>query len=143
MVQPVLVIERLFDASPERLFAAFTDPTILAEWWGPETMRASEPTVDLRVGGGYQLNMMSPDGNLIELSGVYQHIEAPVKLVFTWAWGGDNPDGETWVTLLFDPVSHQKTRLTLTQTGFSSEHRKDLHNQGWTSSFNCLDALFT
>ena len=139
---PILVIERVFEATADRLFAAFTEPSILAQWWGPESVRASNPVVDLRVGGRYQLDMLSPDGKLIELSGTYQHIEVPTKLVFTWTWGGENPDGETLVTLRFDPISDHRTRLTLTQTGFASENRRDQHHEGWTSSFRCLDNVF-
>lgn len=135
---PVLRMTRTLNATPERVFHAFTDTELLARWWGPEGCTASDPKVDLRVGGTYHLNMQQASGDLIHLSGTYQVVEPPHRLVFTWKWGGENPDGETLVTLDFHNRDGS-TELVLTHEGFSSDERRDRHNQGWSSSIDCLE----
>src|SRR3954453_19127452 len=54
-----ILITRVFDAPRELVFQAWTDPGHVAQWFGPEgfdTPRESV-TVDLRVGGRYQLGV--------------------------------------------------------------------------------------
>ena len=58
-----LRVERTYDASPEEVFDAWTNPEVLRRWWAvhPEgTTPIAE--VDLRVGGRYRLSMESPEG---------------------------------------------------------------------------------
>jgi len=50
-----LVIDRALDASPQRVFAAFTETSQLASWYGPEGMAAEIFSNDVRPGGSYEL----------------------------------------------------------------------------------------
>lgn len=85
--------------------------------------------------------MRSPEDTNHTVIGVYREIDKPERLSFTWAWEtGDMPDAETLVTLDFTEVS-EGTELTLTQEGFPTEEFRDRHEQGWTSSFVCLDSV--
>lgn len=84
----MLNIRRLYHASRERVFRAWTDPNQLKKWFAvAEGFTTPIADVDLRVGGRYRLGMKPPgeDGVLI-VSGVYQQILPPEKLVFTWRW---------------------------------------------------------
>ncbi len=59
-----------FEASPEALFAAWTEPEILRQWFrvSPDyTTPIAE--VDLRVGGRYRLGMRTPEGEDIVAGG--------------------------------------------------------------------------
>ena len=72
------------------------------------------------------------------VSGIYREIEAPSRLVFTWAWHeGDKRGHETIVTVALKPHG-AGTELTLTQSRFESAVARDMHAQGWSSSFDCL-----
>ena len=141
-VDTTLVIERRFAAAPERVYAAFTDASILSEWFGPEGMEIPEADVDLRVGGAYRIRMKSTttdDDHTV--AGIYKEIDPPKRLSFTWAWQGEEMPGvETLVTLEFEAAG-TGTVMTLTQEGFENTHFRDRHNEGWCSSFNCLDAV--
>jgi uncharacterized protein YndB with AHSA1/START domain len=59
-----VLITRIFDAPRERVFRAWTDPDELAEWYGPERFDTPRDRIriDLRVGGRYELTMVSRDG---------------------------------------------------------------------------------
>jgi hypothetical protein len=48
-----LVVRRVIRATPERLFEAWTEPTQILGWWGPEGATCEGAEVDLRVGGRY------------------------------------------------------------------------------------------
>ena len=57
-----VLITRIFDAPRERVFRAWTDPDALAAWYGPEHVETPRDRIhiDLRVGGRYELTMVSP-----------------------------------------------------------------------------------
>lgn len=133
----VLRMEREFAAPPERVFAAFTDPRLFAQWWGPEGMACPVCEIDLRVGGTWRTCMR---GTLGEhwVSGVYREIAPPRRLAFTWAWEENGARGhETVVEIEFLPAG-RNTRLVLRHSGFESAESRGNHSHGWGSSFDCL-----
>jgi uncharacterized protein YndB with AHSA1/START domain len=58
--QGEVLITRVFDAPREQVFAAWTDPEQIAQWYGPERLDVPHEHVhvDLRVGGLYELLMI-------------------------------------------------------------------------------------
>jgi uncharacterized protein YndB with AHSA1/START domain len=137
-----LRLEREFKAPPERVFAAFTDPKLLAQWWGPEGMSCPVCEIDLRVGGHWRTCMRGAEGEHW-VSGVYREILPPRRLAFTWAWEENGVRGhETVVEIEFAPAG-RNTRIVLTQRTFETKDGRDNHSKGWTSSFACLDRFLT
>jgi len=137
----VLRLERLIAATPERLFALWTDPEQLVKWWGPDGYQVPDYALDVRPGGRWRTTVHAADGAIKTVSGVYRAIEKPRRLVFTWAWHGD--DGarghETEITVTFEPVPGG-TRLTLVQRAFEGKEVRDRHVWGWSSSLDRLAA---
>ncbi len=135
-----LVIERTFKASPERVFKAWTDPSVLIRWWGTDAYQAPAPQLDVRVGGAWRSPMVGPNGEQHTVSGVYREIAPPRKLAFTWAW--DQEDGsrghETVVDVTFEPVPGG-TKIRLVQSVFQTPKSRDGHDFGWASSFDRLE----
>jgi len=136
-VASVTIVRRL-PAPPERVFAAFTNPDVLRQWWGPEGASTPDPEVDLRVGGAYRLDIVGSDGSVHGLTGEYIEIDPPRRLAFTWNWTQGNYTGvETKVELDF-VARDDGTELTLTHSGFASTEMCEDHRSGWESSFLCL-----
>ena len=134
----ILRIERVFAATPQRLFDAWTIADQLVRWWGPEGATASHHDLDIREGGAWITTMRHAGGDENTVSGVYRIIEPPKRLVFTWAWHNDGTRGhESEVALNFEPVDGG-TRMVLVQKTFQSADMRDKHRMGWTSSFNDL-----
>ncbi len=126
-------LRRVFSASAETLFAAWTDPDQLLQWWGPPGSVVQSVEVDLRQGGSYRIGFLHPDGNAYHVYGVYQEIQPPRKLAFTWRWEQPQMDiGESLVTLLFESESPQKTAVILTHSQLPSEDARHHHEEGWT-----------
>jgi glutathione S-transferase len=135
-----LVIKRHFNAPPERVFAAFTEKSLMQAWYGPENMTVPHCDVDARVGGKYRVEMHSPSGLVHVVTGEFKEIRPPERLVYTWGWlNGAGRGPETVVTLSFAPRDGG-TDLTLEQSGFLTEESRQQHNRGWLSSFEALDA---
>ena len=139
----VLVIERIFNAEPGRVFAAFASAEALSQWFGPEGCDVLEAEVDFRVGGRYRLRIDTTDGGEIDLVGGYREIAKPDKLAFTWRWEGNpnfNPC-DSLVELIFS--QHESgTLLKLVQTGIGDGEDLASHEWGWGSTFNKLEKLF-
>ena len=82
-----LRVERSYDALPEEVFDAWTNPEVLRRWWAvhPEgTTPIAE--VDLREGGRYRLSMEGPDGERHTVQGEYSEVDRPHRLVYSWRW---------------------------------------------------------
>lgn len=134
-----LRIERLIAAPPEKLFAMWTDPKLMALWFAPDEMSAESCAADATPGGKWQVVMRHPAGRRSTVSGVFRAVEPPKRLVFTWAWLDETGvrGHETEVTVTFEPAPGG-TRLTLVHRGFATEDGRRQHNQGWDG---CLDKL--
>lgn len=131
--------ERVVDATPERVFALFTERTELSRWWGPRGFTTPEIDIDPRVGGRYRFTMQPPEGEAFHLSGEFVDVRPPHRLSFTFRWDEPAPDDrETIVVISLDPVG-AATRVSLTQGTFATEERLELHRNGWTESFEKLD----
>lgn len=77
-----IVSTRLFDATREQVFQAWTDPVILARWWGPKDFRNTFHEFDARPGGVWRFVMHGPDGTDYKNESVFREIEQPARIVF-------------------------------------------------------------
>ena len=122
-----VAITHVFDAPIEQVFRAWTDPDELAAWYGPAGMRTPRENIqiDLRVGGRYELTMVSLDGDR-EFSIGYEIVElSPPELLvlrsdpMPAASKGDS----TTVRVALEDL-HGRTRMTLTDgpLPFGREH---------------------
>ncbi|MEQ9557605.1 MAG: SRPBCC domain-containing protein [Rhodospirillales bacterium] len=140
-----LLLTRTFAAPRALLFKLWTQPEQIVRWWGCAEAGDVKFTNDLRVGGVFTAVMQLPGGHTHRITGVYCKIEAPERLVFTWAW--ENTDGfqggETLVTVTFVDKDGQ-TELTLRHESFAQEDHRDAHGEGWGASLDRLaDILAT
>ena len=78
-----LVLERTVDVTPERVWAAWTEPELLMQWFTPAPWKTVACELDLRPGGACRTTMESPDGDRYPNSGVYLQVEPNRLLVFT------------------------------------------------------------
>ena len=98
-----VVITRVFDAPRALVWKAWTDPKMMAQWFGPRGFTASVPELDVCVGGALRIVMHGPDGNDYPMQGVFREIVAFERRVFsniaTDKDGKHLLEGETTVTL--------------------------------------------
>ena len=138
-----LRLERTFRAPPGRVFAAWTEATHLARWFGPPGAQVARCSLDLRVGGTWAVTLAgNPRG--LAVSGRYLEIDPPRRLSFTWAWHEDGTletprEHETVVTIDFRPVD-AGTSIALVQSRFRDAAGAANHRAGWTLALGQLGA---
>jgi uncharacterized protein YndB with AHSA1/START domain len=112
------VISRVFDASRERLWQAWTEVERLKQWFSPKGFTVIAAKLDLRPGGTYHYGMRTPDGQEIWGRFVYREIVKPERLV--WINSFSDKDGG----LTTHPMNPAWPREMLTKVSF-----KDLGNR--------------
>ena len=131
-----LTVTRAIKARPEQVFDAWLNPDMLMRFMQPGPgMTTPQATSDPRVGGRFDL-IMANGSDEMPHGGIYQVIERPHLLVFSW----ESPfsvEGST-VRLEFKPEG-TGTLVTLTHMRFPSEESRDNHHGGWTSILAKLD----
>ena len=136
--KPSLTIKRRFNAPPAKVYAAWTDPQMIARWFGPAGVERVEAESDLRVGGRYSIAMHVP-GDRHDVLGVYREIVPNQKLVYTWAWKS-TPERDSLVTVTFKPDG-EGTLLTLMHEQFFDTDARDRHQHGWAGAIDKLEKL--
>ena len=132
------VVERRYDASPERVFAAWADPEAKGRWFVDSEARLE---LDFRVGGRERSRGTAPDGNAYRYEALYQDIVPPERIVYTY----DMHLEETRIsvslaTVEFKAVADNGTRLVFTEQGaFLDGHESAAGRAGGMGSL--LDAL--
>jgi len=141
-----LSIRRTFNATPQRLFRAWTEASELVKWFGPEGVVTENAKTDLRIGGAYSMTMRIPTGDVVVHHGVYREIIVNEKLVFTWVLDGQNCEGsedencETIVTIYFNELEGA-TELVIIHDFLPTQKARDNHEFGWTGCLENLELL--
>lgn len=76
-----IINTRLFDAPRERVFRAWSDPELLARWWGPKGFTNTFHEFDFRPGGRWRFLMHAPSGASFPNESVFQEIVPPERIV--------------------------------------------------------------
>ena len=125
------------------VWQALTDPKEVASWWGPRGF--SVPSIDFEpaVGASYTIAMQPPEGELFHLRGEFREVEPPARLAYTFNW--EPPDADDRETLVRLELRERgaTTEVSLTQGEFATQSRLELHDGGWTDSFDRLEALLS
>ncbi len=139
-------IVRVFDAPRDLVWQAWTDPKMLAQWFGPRGFTSSVPQWELRVGGALRIVMHGPDGNDYPMKGVFTQVKPPERLAYTnIALDGDGNhllEGDTTVSL---SDSGGKTTMVLTshmvgRVPFAPQMLAGME-AGWTQSIDKLEEM--
>lgn len=134
-----LEIVREIRATPEQVFRALTDPEELMKWWGAKgTLTGAH--VNLRPGGEYRFEFLSPQGDAAWVKGQYQVVDPSRRIVKTW-FNSKFPDLRNTVELNLAPIAGG-TRLTLVHSGLAGrpEAFQD-YEKGWPEVLGYLQGV--
>jgi len=138
-----LEIKRFINAPRDRVYAAWTDPVQLKEWWGPKEVRTLTIVADTGVGGKYRWDLVNQEGEKMSVFGEYQELVPGKKVVFTWKWD-DDADWKDYDSIVSVEFSDRDggTELRLTHVKLPSEASRDRHTEGWNSVIDRLEKFF-
>jgi uncharacterized protein YndB with AHSA1/START domain/predicted enzyme related to lactoylglutathione lyase len=139
--KPSLTIKRRLNASPARVFSAWTEPQKIMRWFGPAGAQCTHAEFDARVGGRFTIAAISPNGERHQVGGTVREVVPDRKLVYSWAWHS-TPERESLVTVEFKPDG-EGTLLTLTHEQFFDQDARDRHQYGWNGALDKLEQLCT
>ena len=121
-------IERVFEAPRERVFAIYTDPELIPEWWGPRGTSAIVDEMDVRPGGSWRFVIRNSDGSETGFRGTYREVVAPERIVQTFEWEG-MPGHVSVETATFEDLG-DRTRVTTTSIFHTTEERDGMLGSG-------------
>ena len=133
-----LRLERTYDAAPEVVFDAFTDPEAQQELYADAPDWIVEATCDLRVGGRWSIAFGPPGSTPARETNVFQVVDRPRRLVYASTMA--MPDGsniDTSMEVTFEEEAG-RTRLTIVQRGFPTPERREEFAGGWSSILDRL-----
>jgi uncharacterized protein YndB with AHSA1/START domain len=139
LAKPSITLKRHIKAPPAKVFAAWTQATQLARWFGPHETRPDtlKAELDVRVGGKFRVSFDAIDGEYHEVGGTYREVVPDQRLQFTWAWHS-TPERESLLTISLKPDG-AGTLLTLLHEQFFDEAARDGHEKGWTDLLGKLE----
>ncbi|MCB0220809.1 MAG: SRPBCC family protein [Chrysiogenetes bacterium] len=117
-----IVIMREFDAPRELLWEAWTNPKLVAQWWGPDGFTTEIETMDVRVGGVWRLTMIGPDGKRYPNASVFQEVVKPERLVFRHGGGKKGESANFDACWTFEDLGG-RTRVTIRMICATKEER--------------------
>ncbi len=135
-------VERIFNAPRARVWQAFTDPKLVAQWWGRGNKLVIE-RMEVERGGHWRYIEHSSDGPH-GFEGRYREVTPPQRLVQTFEWDG-LPGYVMIETVNFEDLGDGRTRVVTTMLAHTTEERDGMLNsgmeEGMNQSYGALDKL--
>jgi uncharacterized protein YndB with AHSA1/START domain len=135
-------IERIFNASRDRVWQAFTDPALVAQWWGRGNKLVIE-RMEVERGGHWRFVEHSTDG-IHGFEGRYREVTPQERIVQTFEWDG-MPGYVAIETMVLDDLGDGRTRVVTTSLFHSTEERDGMlrsgMEEGLNQSYAALDRL--
>jgi len=151
-----LVLERTIAVRPERVWAAWTEPELLMQWFTPAPWKTVVADVDLRPGGRFFTTMESPEGTRYPNSGCYLQVDPNRLLVFTSMLSqdyrpsvlGDGPGDLAFtarieVEATTDGGTHYRAVALHANEEDRNQHADMGFAEGWGAALDQLVALMT
>jgi uncharacterized protein YndB with AHSA1/START domain len=114
-LQSTFVIERTYDAAPQRVFDAWADPAAKGQWFGPPEKPGY--TLEFYVGGHERFTAGGPDGHVYEFDALYQDIVPGYRILYTYDMHRDKERISVSLATVEIAAAGEGTRLTLTEHG--------------------------
>jgi uncharacterized protein YndB with AHSA1/START domain len=135
-------VERIFDAPRDLVWRAFTEPDLIAKWWGRGNKLDVE-RMDVERGGHWRFVEKSPDGEH-GFEGRYREVTQPERIIQTFEWDG-MPGYVVLETAVFEDLGDGRTKLVSTSLFFTAEERDGMlgsgMEEGMSESYAALDKL--
>jgi len=129
-----IVSERVFDAPRELVFKTYTDPELVAEWWGLRSTTTIVDKMEVRAGGGWRFVQRNEDGTETAFRGTYREVTPPERIVQTFEWEG-MPGHVLVETVTFEDLG-ERTKMVNTSLFHTTEERDGMLEAGMESGMN-------
>jgi uncharacterized protein YndB with AHSA1/START domain len=139
-----LVLSRLIDSTPHKLYRAWTEPDLLKQWFAPKPFTTPIAELDVRPGGANLIVMRGPDGKDMPNRGIYLEVVPNERLVFTDAYlKAWEPSTKPFMTVIVTFENEAgKTRYTARVRHWTAADREAHEKMGFHKGWGqCTDQL--
>ena len=126
-------VERIFNASRDRVWQAFTDPKLIAQWWGRGNKLVIEK-MEVEKGGHWRV-VEHADGQTHGFEGRYREVTPQERIVRTFEWDG-MPGYPIVETEEFVDLGDGRTKLIATSLFYQTEERDGMMQSGMEGGMN-------
>lgn len=124
-----IVIKRVFDAPPEAVFQAMTDPAQIPQWWGPRQYQTIVDYADVRNGGSWRYLNRDDQGNEYAFHGVFHDITPAQRVTQTFEFEGV-PGHVSLETATLEPLDGGRTQCVAVSVFQSVQDRDRMVQSG-------------
>ncbi|MGW0041245.1 SRPBCC family protein [Rhodococcus sp. NPDC003348] len=135
-------VERVFDAPRARVWAAYTEPDLIAQWWGRGNPLDVEKW-ELEVGGHWRF-VEHHEGGSDGFEGRFREVVPQERLVYSFEWDG-MPTHASIDAVDFVDLGDGRTKIVVESLFLTAEDRDGMlgsgMEEGMNASYAALDAL--
>lgn len=128
-------VERIFEAPPERVFKAYTDPELIPQWWGPRGTETIVEELNATAGGTWRFLCRDSQGSEIVFRGVFREVKPHERLVQTFEWDG-MPGHVSVDTAVFEDLGDGRTKVVSDSIFHTAEERDGMIESGMEKGMN-------
>ena len=126
---PTVEIIREFDATPDKVFRAWTEPELVARWMGPRSVEMLIDTWDCRTGGEYRYRAVRDGEEIAHFYGSFHVVRPNERLTQTFGFD-EMPDAVSLDTMTFEDLGAGRTRVVALSVVYSMEARDGMMSSG-------------
>jgi uncharacterized protein YndB with AHSA1/START domain len=152
-----MAVTRTFNATPELLWKAWTDPHLVSQWWGPVGFTCPVCNIDLRVNGKFFIGMRTPDGQDFFNAGQYHEIVPHQKIVSSMHFSDSQGNKvapehygiehqsieDAYDVTTFEDLGDGQTKLTFTGNETMEEAKSTGQLEGWLQILDKFETVVT
>lgn len=138
-----ITLVRKIQSSPEAVFAAWTEPRLIAQWLAPGADKVTAVTTDLRQGGHYRIDGLNGDGKAYSISGTYLQLVENSRVAISWVYDGPVSalkGGASVVIADLRRLDSETTELVLSHERLNEREAAELYRVNWNL---CVEKLET
>jgi uncharacterized protein YndB with AHSA1/START domain len=150
-----MVVTKVFNASRELVWKAWTDPQYVMQWWGPKGFSCPTCRIDFRVGGKFLISMKPPDGQEFYNGGDYHEIVPHEKIVSSMYFADANGNKveaaelgidhtaieDAYDVALLEDIGNGQTRLTFIGNETAEDAKASGQVEGWNQILEKIEAV--
>jgi uncharacterized protein YndB with AHSA1/START domain len=140
-MQFAVALERVIAAPRSKVYRAWLDPALLARWFGPDDFSVTVASVDERVGGAHQVEMLDADGGHHHFVSVIEELVPDERIVFTFKFGASAEETKLTITLADAEGGGTALRLDHERITMEGDLNTTSVNVGWGQTLTKFQAF--
>lgn len=133
-----LTTSKEFNQPAEQVYAAWTEPEQLKQWWKPMNAELKEVINELNTGGKLEYRFTDSELQEFSVDGEYVEVLPNKRLAYSWNWHIPEGEEESYKLTVNFIRTESGSRIEVLQENFSNEAHLEPHEKGWEQGLRDL-----